>query len=545
MTEVFVGVLNMSLMASCMIVAVLLVRLVFRRVPRALFCLLWCLVGVRLIFPVSLESQFSLVPDIMVGWSSSAQIMSNQPQENGMIGNDSAEAGKPLATAENNSGAFVLWSEDDGKVTDLLSVSPTVINIAAIVWLVGAILLLGYGIVSYIWLKRRVMDAVCWKKPEEVVTNWKKNIYQSEKVMSPFVLGIFCPKIYVSYDMNQEELEHIIAHEQAHIRRGDHFLKPLSFGLLAVHWYNPLIWVWFVLLCRDMELACDERVMKDMNLEQRKTYAGILLECSTKRKTMMVYPLAFGETGVATRIKNALHYKKPAFWVVAFSLIICVVLAVGFLTTPVSQQKVEWPAKADGTPRYNGPAIKTEDGGFLTQEGKVYKYCHVLTGTFRNAVSESILLVYTNAKKVTFEQAANQLWSSSLVNYPEMSVFLYPYLEENKDIKEYNTSPHISLTLENVTPQGAKWKIQTDAGSGFDFGSEYFVERWINDGWYEQPTIFDNYAWNMVLYHAEGNRTEETTWTQYGNLPSGKYRFIKTIKQGGKEYPLVAEFEIY
>lgn len=239
--------------------------------------------------------------------------------------------------------------------------------------------------------------------------------------------------------------------------------------------------------------------------------------------------------------KKGCGTKKPVIWIVVLLVVICVVATVCLLIGSGKQPTEEWPMQSDGTPMHDGPAVRTEEG-YLTMDGKTYQYCHVLTGTFNNAVSESTLLVYTDTKTVTFEQAAKQFWGSNLINYPEMSIYLHTYGDE--DTNEYNTSAGLTLTLEEVTPQGAKWKVQTASGSAFDYGSNYSVERWINNGWYEQPIIFDNYAWTAVLYHAEGSASEAVTWAHHGTLPAGKYRFIKTVKQGNTEYPLAVEFEI-
>ncbi len=544
MTEVFVGFLNRSIMASCMLVAVLLVRSVFRRMPRAVLCLLWCLVGLRLILPILPESPFSLMPNVTVGWSRSVEIMSEQPQENATIANDSAEAVSEPTISDGSGRAFTLWNEEDGKVTDLLSASPMVVDIVAIVWLVGVIVLLGYSMISYIHLKRRVLDAVCWRSAEENQVIRRKNIYQSERVSSPFVLGVFSPKIYVPYDLEQKERMHIIAHEQAHIRRGDHLVKPMSFLLLAVHWFNPLIWVWFALLCKDMELACDEWVMRGMNLEQRKTYAQTLLECSTGRRNILVYPLAFGEVGVAARIKNALHYKKPTIWVLVLSLVICIVVAVCFLTSP--KKEIGEMVQINEENNVDREIMRDEDG-YHTPDGLVHQYCHVLSGTFNNAVSECSLLVYTNKPKVTFQEAEKRLFSSSgsLLHYYAMYIVCCNYTDETKVLGEYNTLSNVSISLEDVSASGATMKLHNQTGVAVEFGSNYSLQGWKNEAWHELPVIFDNFGWNAILYSSQSDiYTKEVTWAHYGSLPQGKYRLVKTVQQGGKKYPLAVEFEI-
>ena len=198
----------------------------------------------------------------------------------------------------------------------------------AAVWLAGAAALLLYSAISYWRLRRRVREAVILRD----------NIYQSENAGSPFVLGIIQPKIYLPYSVDSGALAYVIAHEQAHIRRGDHWWKPLGFLLLTVHWFNPLLWLSYILLCRDIELACDERVIREMGNEQRADYTHALVSCSVSRRSIAACPLAFGEVGIKERAKSVMNYKKPAFWIVLASVVVCVVAAVCFLTDPKTER---------------------------------------------------------------------------------------------------------------------------------------------------------------------------------------------------------------
>ena len=198
----------------------------------------------------------------------------------------------------------------------------------AAVWLAGAAALLLYSAISYWRLRRRVREAVILRD----------NIYQSENAGSPFVLGIIQPKIYLPYSVDSGALAYVIAHEQAHIRRGDHWWKPLAFLLLTVHWFNPLLWLSYILLCRDIELACDEKVIREMGSEQRADYTQALVSCSVSRRSIAACPLAFGEVGVKTRVKSVMNYKKPAFRIILASALICAAAAVCFLTNPKTEQ---------------------------------------------------------------------------------------------------------------------------------------------------------------------------------------------------------------
>ena len=193
-------------------------------------------------------------------------------------------------------------------------------------WLVGVFALLLYTVISYVRLKKKIGTAVLYKD----------NIFQSESVISPFVLGIIKPKIYLPFNMTDSDMENVVAHEQAHIKRKDHLWKPLGFLLLTIHWFNPLMWVGYIMLCKDIELACDEKVVKNLDTEQRADYSQALLSCSVNRRMIAACPLAFGEVGVKSRIKTVLNYKKPAFWIIIIAIIASIVAAVCFLTNPTS-----------------------------------------------------------------------------------------------------------------------------------------------------------------------------------------------------------------
>jgi len=196
----------------------------------------------------------------------------------------------------------------------------------AVIWIVGMVALLIYTVISYVKVKRKIGTAVLLRD----------NVYQSENVVSPFVLGIIKPKIYLPFNMNEKDMEHVVAHEMAHIRRKDHLWKPLGFLLLTLHWFNPLMWLSYVLLCRDIELACDEKVIKELDHDARADYSQALLTCSVNRRMIAACPLAFGEVGVKYRVKSVLNYKKPAFWIIIVAVVACVAVAVCFLTNPLN-----------------------------------------------------------------------------------------------------------------------------------------------------------------------------------------------------------------
>ena len=310
MTDLFIKLLNMSISASWLVLAVLVLRLLLKKAPKWLNPVLWGIVGLRLLCPFSIESALSLIPsaetispEIML--DTTPAINSGIPAVNNVVNPVISETFAPDVTASAN--PLQIW-----------------IPVCAVIWLCGIAAMLLYTGISYLRLRHRVQTAV----------RLKDNIYQSENVASPFVLGMVRPKIYLPFGMSGQNMAHVIAHEEAHIARRDHWIKPIGFLLLTVYWFNPILWVAYILLCRDIELACDERVIRQLGIEARADYSEALLACSVSRKMISACPLAFGEVGVKERVKNGLNYKKPAFWIVLLAILASVAVAVCFLTDP-------------------------------------------------------------------------------------------------------------------------------------------------------------------------------------------------------------------
>ena len=314
MSELFLEIVNRSIAASWIVIAVLILRFCLKKAPKWVNVLLWGIVAVRLIFPFSIESALSLIPSAET--VSPSIMMETAP---------SVQTGVPALDQVINPVIDHSLSPAPGVSANPLQIW---ISVLTVIWLLGVAALFLYSAVSYRRLRRRVCEAVILRD----------NIYQSENVCSPFVLGIIRPKIYLPYHMDKREMDHVIAHEQTHIRRRDHWWKPLGFLLLTVHWFNPLLWLGYILLCRDIELACDEKVIREMGSEQRADYTQALVSCSVSRRSIAACPLAFGEVGVKTRVKSVMNYKKPAFWIILASALICAAAAVCFLTNPKTEQ---------------------------------------------------------------------------------------------------------------------------------------------------------------------------------------------------------------
>ena len=311
MAAVFLKLLNLSISASWLVLAVLVLRLVSKRSPKWINVLLWGIVALRLVLPFSIESALSLIP--------SAETVSPA-----VVQFDPA----PTIT----SGVSIIDNAVNPSLSEHFAAVPTMsvnplyvwTEIAGWVWLIGLGAMLLYALVSYLRLRRRV----------SVSLPVQDHIYLCDAISSPFILGVVKPHIYLPSGLDEVQRQNVLSHEQAHLARRDHWWKPLGFALLAVYWFNPVLWLAYALLCRDIELACDERVIRTMDESAVKTYSTVLLACSMPRKAVITCPLAFGEVGVKERVKNALHYKKPAFWVVAASVTVCIVVAVCFLTNP-------------------------------------------------------------------------------------------------------------------------------------------------------------------------------------------------------------------
>lgn len=311
MAAVFLKLLNLSISASWLVLAVLVLRLVSKRSPKWMNVLLWGIVALRLVLPFSVESALSLIPSAetvspaAVQFDPAPTITSGVKIIDNAVNPSLSEHFAAVPTASVN--PLYVWTE-----------------IAGWVWLIGLGAMLLYALVSYLRLRRRV----------RVSLPVQDHIYLCDAISSPFILGVVKPHIYLPSGLDEVQRQNVLAHEQAHLARRDHWWKPLGFALLAVYWFNPVLWLAYALLCRDIELACDERVIRTMDESAVKTYSTVLLACSMPRKAVITCPLAFGEVGVKERVKNALHYKKPAFWVVAASVAVCIVVAVCFLTNP-------------------------------------------------------------------------------------------------------------------------------------------------------------------------------------------------------------------
>ena len=317
----FIKVLNMSISASWLALVVFGLRFLLKKSPKWISVVLWALVAVRLICPVSIESPASLIPSRET------------------IPETIVYAQTPAI----DSGVEVIDQVVNDDVMDNLtphignSVNPVQVHLFAQenIWCIGMGVMLLWALISYFRLKKKVAASI----------DVGNGVYICDYIATPFILGIIKPKIYLPSSMEPDSASHVLAHERAHIARKDHWWKPFGYLLLTVHWFNPVLWLAYILLCRDIELACDEKVIRDMEADQKKAYSEALLNCSVNRRQIAACPLAFGEVGVKERVKTVLNYRKPAFWIVLVAVLVLIVTAICFLTDPVrkSDTKTDLP----------------------------------------------------------------------------------------------------------------------------------------------------------------------------------------------------------
>ena len=439
MNELFLKIINMSISASWLVLAVLLLRFVLKKAPKWVNVLLWGIVAVRLAFPFSIESALSLIPSAEtippnIGMNTTPTINSGINAINNAVNPIISQSNTPMAGA---------------------SVNPLQITIGIFeyIWIFGMIALVLYTAISYWRLHRKVDTAV----------RYKDNIFQSENVKSPFVLGIIKPKIYLPFNMNGQDLEHVVAHEQAHIHRKDHWWKPLGFLLLTIHWFNPLMWLAYVLLCRDIELACDEKVIKELGNEQRADYMQALVACSVNRRMIAACPLAFGEVGVKERVKSVMNYKKPAFWVIIIAVIICVGVAACFLTNPKQDRytlRIVVPAGSQEEFVYTEEEVSTVRNSIKIWSGDGLGDTEVLLFPVNKTAETGYTATYlTHGMSVEFD-AENDTWFKIGVNMQNPTnedIIVYVEVEnvEVRIVDEINSVIEWFDYLE--TPDEMKW----------------------------------------------------------------------------------------
>ena len=438
MNELFLKIINMSISASWLVLAVLILRFVLKKAPKWINVLLWGIVAIRLICPFSFESTLSLIPSaetipLNIGMDTTPTINSGISAINNAVNPIISQSNTPMA----------------GASVNLLQIT---IGIYEYIWIFGMIALALYTAISYWRLRRKVDTAV----------RYKDNIFQSENVSFPFVLGIIKPRIYLPFKMNGQYLEYVVAHEQAHICRKDHWWKPLGFLLLMIHWFNPLMWLAYVLLCRDIELACDEKVIKELGNEQRGDYMQVLVACSVNRRMIGACPLAFGEVSVKERVKSVMNYKKPAFWVIIISVIVCVGVAVCFLTNPKQDSytlRIVVPAGSQEKFVYTDEEVSTIRNSIKIWSGDGLGDTEVILSPVNKTTETRYTATYlTHGMPVEFD-AEKDTWFKIGVNMQNPT---------NEDIIVYVEVENVEVRIVDEINSVIKWFDYTENPSAMD-----------------------------------------------------------------------------
>jgi beta-lactamase regulating signal transducer with metallopeptidase domain len=317
MVEVFLKILNMSITATYVLIAVLILRLLLKRAPKRISYMLWIILLFRLVCPVSFSSVFSLF-----------NLLNTPVADNGGIEYISKANGLTVIPKISSDADYFgkKVSPTVSQAVKIINVDPVQVflSIGAWVWLAGIVVMLIYSVVSYLRLIRKVSTA----------TQLNGNVFETDEISSPFVCGFFKPKIYLPVGINETEREYVLLHERTHILRKDHIIKPIAFFALSIHWFNPLMWLAFCLMSRDMEMSCDERVVCELDREEKARYGETLLRLAVRRPILAGSPLAFGESTTKSRIKNILHYKKPSFWLVCTAVLVVAIGTLLLLTNP-------------------------------------------------------------------------------------------------------------------------------------------------------------------------------------------------------------------
>lgn len=323
MTNLFTAVLNMSITASYVALAVIALRLLLKKAPKVFSYALWLAVLIRLVCPFSFNSTFSFFRFLKPNIQANTGIMQYVPYNVGLMQNPAVDVG--IGGINHTVDSFLPPATPTASVNSM----QIMMEIACIIWAIGMVLLLIYSVISYLKVINNVKTA----------TQVKDNIFETDRITTPFLCGFIKPKIYVPVGISDNKLSYILAHEQTHIKRLDYLIKPFAFLALIVHWFNPLMWVSFALMSKDMEMSCDESVIKKMGDEVKGSYSNSLLSLSVKRSGLILgSPLAFGESNIKSRIKHILNYKKPAFWVIVLAIVATASLIVAFTANPKHDQ---------------------------------------------------------------------------------------------------------------------------------------------------------------------------------------------------------------
>ena len=389
MEALFLKILNMSITASYVILAVMFICLLLKKTPKKYSYLLWSVVLFRLICPISFSSVFSIFQakpfDMTTAQKGGGATLSFIPADIGYMDTPRVTVGIPTMNS--------IISESLPTATPYASVNPmqTLMLLGTILWCTGITVLLVYSIVTYIRLKCRMTTAV----------RLEGNVFESDKIRSPFILGFVGPRIYIPFGLGEQERAYVLQHERCHLKRKDHLIKPLSFCVLTIHWFNPLVWLAFVLMTKDMEMSCDEKVLSENGADIVHEYSTSLLSFAANRRFPAASPLAFGETDIRGRVKNALRFRNPKKWVIILTVILCVAVIISCAANPMENTGAKASDKLYGNYMFEKQVYMNPLSSFIAFDG--YKEYYTLT--------ENMLILTNEAGnqqrfEVTYEQTA-------------------------------------------------------------------------------------------------------------------------------------------
>lgn len=525
MTNLFLTLFNKSIPACFLILAVMLLRLLFKKAPKALFPVLWAFVGLRLALPFLPESRLSVIPSPETLSYETVRYAAHPTVQTGIYA---------VNSAVNPTLGKVFETPAGGSVSPLYILT----SVMGAIWVIGVIGMLFYAFFCYFHLKNRLKTAVLFRD----------NLYQSEAVTSPFVLGFIRPRIYLPFTLAEKDLDAVVAHEKAHIARGDVLWKLLGYLFLCVYWFNPLVWLAYILFCRDIEFACDERVIGQLAIEERAAYSEALLAASMPKARIAACPLAFGEGNVKERIKRVLSYKKPAFWVILIAVLACAALAVCFLTDPVGFT-VKNPAVGEYIPGAEGMQGNVDTDYFTSVSPDfaigagvdgvaVFKDPKAAFETFRslyeNELGElrrefglpafsqktySSYMIYgfqytgTDGKRFRFVSAFLDIYENSFIN-PRRDLSPSPTTADDSALIDGISVGDVFVTAEclYMSPLSSVWPGDND-GFRYLVGADTFtLERQDTSLGVEPVELSVNWHWDLFPWTREELENESAIW---------------------------------
>lgn len=479
MSKLFLGCLHTSLSAGWLVLLVVCLRLILHKAPKWTHLLLWAVVALRLMIPAPLELPFSFPTTSTPGSAAMEDWLDDYVGDVEIIHDDSelydaaVSAGRiPISAGED--GYYVVTAPD--QRSEPATVQNTVVPVLAMFWACGVVVLAGYVAISDWRLRRKMATSVVLRD----------NIRQSDQISTPFVLGLVRPTIYLPFHLDESTLPHVLAHEQTHIRRGDPWWKALGFLLVCVYWFHPLLWVAYALLCRDLELACDEAVIRSMAPTQRADYSQALLTCSVSNRFHFADPLAFGEVGVKDRVQHVLSYKKPTFWFVLVALVACTGLAVGFLTTSQAPTAQNSQPPEELSNLYVGDAPRVSALAQALPYPKEYSYHSLALQTAQEPYGMTVYLKQTESSReslrtcaeTAFDRISNLGTLTFLVQDAQgAQTRLVCYQRENTQLTKELTDQQLLLTFsQGIQESGytiTDWVFATDGAYDLDGVVEY------------------------------------------------------------------------